>query len=167
MTATAHEDPELAAMAQVLKTLQTLNNMDAQQRVVNWAIVRLGLNMSPLSKKEARTIEEEETHVGGKEVPVREGTINTVVNKLGVNSCRTLLVAAAAYLVLYQGKEKFTREELVSCAKAARLWKSDYGVQTSVNIVRMCDSDELIEKSKDVYDLAPKKLAELEAKLAE
>ena len=98
---------------------------------------------------------------------MREGTINTVASKLGVNSCRTLLVAAAAYLLLYKGKEKFSREELVSCAKEARVWKSDYSVQTSVNINRMCDAEELIEKSKDVYDLSQKKLAELEKKLSE
>ena len=167
MTSTSHDDPELVAMAQVLKTLETLESTEAKQRVIDWVIVRLGLNIIYPSKNLARIIEQDSKQPPSNEKPVREGTINTVANKLGANSCRTLLVAAAAYLVLYQGKEKFNREELVASAKGARLWKSDYVVQTSLNINRMCDAGELIEKSKDVYDLSQKKLAELEKKLSE
>lgn len=169
MTSTAHDDPELAAMAQVLKVLEKLDDTGARERVLSWVIVRLGLNNTSLKRKAPQATEQEEKQPSGagSDTQLREGTVNTVVNKLGANSCRTLLVAAAAFLVLYRGKVKFSREELVSCAKEARLWKSDYSVQTSVNIIRMCDSDELIEKSKDVYDLAPKKLAELEEKLSE
>lgn len=167
MTTILPGDPELAAMASVLKTLETLNNAEAQQRVLSWVTVRLGISIVPTRGGPAHAVEhvDSQTHDSG--TPLREGTINTVVTKLGVNSCRTLLVAAAAYLVLYRGKEKFSRDELIACAKGARMWKSDYGVQTSVNINRMCDAGELIEKSKDLYDLSQKKLVELEAKLAE
>lgn len=167
MNSTPNADPELAAMAQVLRILEVLENGQAQHRVIDWVIVRLGLNINSSSKKLARPTEQDDKQPAGNETPVREGTVNTVAKKLGANSCRTLLVAAAAYLVLYQGKEKFTREDLVSCAKGARLWKSSYGTQTSININRMCDSDELIEKSKDVFDLSQKKVAELNQKLSE
>ncbi len=161
-------DPELAAMHSVLRTMQGLNDPGSQQRVIDWVVVRLGLSgpTKPVRGALAQmdSIPEFESTSA---TPLREGTINTVVGKTGANSCRTLLIAAAAYLALYRGKEKFSRDELVSCAKEARLWKSDYGVQTSLNISRMCDAGELIEKAKDIYDLAPKKMAELEAKLAE
>jgi hypothetical protein len=154
-------------MASVYKSLKSLDNAELQQQVVDWVIDRLGLNAAATRKNVGRSAESDERLARGNESASREGTVDNVVRKIGANSCRTLLLAAAAYLVLYQGKEKFTREELVACAKGARLWKADYGTQTSVNINRMCDSDELFEKSKDVYGLSPKKMAEVEQKLGE
>jgi hypothetical protein len=153
-------------MAGVLNILESLKNIEAQTRVVSWVAVRLGLN-SAFASKTTKIEEPRLMAPTDLETQLREGTVNTAVTKLGANSCRTLLVAAAAYLVLYRGKEKFTRDELISCAREARMWKSDYGVQTSVNVIRMCDAGELIEKSKDVFDLSQKKLAELEGKLSE
>lgn len=167
---TPHPDgiePELAAMHSVFRTLQDLNDPEAQHRVLDWVAVKLGLNMTP-----KRTCSDQAAIVGDvgpaePSAPLREGTINTVATKLAANSCRTLLIASAAYLVFYRGKEKFSRDELVSTAKDARLWKQDYVPQLSLNIARMCDAGELIEKAKDVYDIAPKKLVELERKVAE
>jgi hypothetical protein len=154
-------------MASVLKTLEALDDAQAQTRVLNWVSVRLGLTTRPLGAQgNSATVRTTADSTPGS-TPLREGTVNTVAIKLGASSCRTLLVASAAYLVLYKGQERFTREELINAAKTARMWKSDYGVQTSVNISRMCEADELIEKSKDVYDLSPSKLSELEAKLAD
>jgi hypothetical protein len=69
--------------------------------------------------------------------------------------------------VLYKGKERFSRQELIACAREARGWKNDYVVQTSVNINRMLEAEELVEKSKDVFDVSQKKLAELKEKLNE
>lgn len=152
-------------MSQVLKVLEDLGDAEAQHRVVDWVIVRLGLNLSLRGKKTSRGNENEDGTSTPDRPSSREGTVNTVANKLGANSCRTLLLAAAAYLTLYQGKEEFTRADLVSCAKGARLWKARYGTQTSININRMCDADELIEKRKDVFDISQKKMTELEQKL--
>jgi hypothetical protein len=168
MTSVTQEDPELAAMAQVLKTLESLDKDEARRRVIDWVRIRLGLTGGFDRSTEPRSKFEADSQ-SGNDSPVtpREGTVNMVAAKLGVESCRTLLVAAAAYLSLYQRKEKFSRDELVACAKEARAWKSGYGVQTSLNINRMCDAGELIEKSKHVYDLSQKKLAELEVKLRE
>jgi hypothetical protein len=163
---TTGDDPELAAMSQVLKALGALESPEPQRRVLDWVVIRLGLSTGENRAFRPRT---EETKSPDREnrPATREGTINGVATKLGVSSCRTLLVAAAAYLSLYKGKEKFCREELVSCAREARAWKSDYTTQTSGNIARMCDAGELVEKSKDVYDLSQKKLAELERALSE
>lgn len=163
---TTGDDPELAAMSQVLKALETLKGPEAQHRVLDWVVIRLGLSTD--EKRVLRPRAEEAKPPGREEAPVaREGTIDSVVRKLGANSCRTLLVAAAAYLALYKGKEKFSREELVSSARGTRAWKSDYTTQTSVNITRMLDAEELVEKDKDVYNLSQKKLAELEQALRE
>lgn len=165
MPSTTQDDPELAAMAQVLKILEPLEAPGAQQRVLDWVSVRLGLSASPRDSAPRPTrgsdgaLATDETPTG------REGTVNTVSMKLGADSCRTLLVAAAAYLTLFKGDEKFSREQLVATAKEARAWRSNYGVQTSININRMLESGELIEKSKNVYDLSQKKIADLEQRL--
>lgn len=160
-------EPELAAMHSVLRTLQELSDPEAQHRVIDWVAVKLGLNLAPKKVSPSRpevTAEVASTEHG---TPLREGTINTVVTKLGANSCRTLLIASAGYLSLFRGKEKFSRDELIAVAKDARLWRQDYVPQLSLNITRMCEAEELVEKAKDVYDIAPKKLAEIEKKLAE
>jgi hypothetical protein len=160
------DDPELAAMSQVLKALGALESPEAQHRVLDWVTIRLGLNAD--GKRAFPPKEEGGKPARREEAPVvREGTVDSVVRKLGANSCRTLLIAAAAYLALYKGKDKFSREELVSTAREARAWKSDYTTQTSVNITRMLDAEELVEKHKDVYDLSQKKLTELEQALRE
>lgn len=167
MSTANRDDPELVTMALVLEALETLGNADAQQRVITWVTVRLGLGGNQFPRG---TLVPEIAN--GKLVnpddmlSLREGTINTVATKLRVNSCRTLLVAAAAYLSLYKGKERFSRDELVACARQARAWKSAYTAQTSVNIARMCETEELIEKGKGIYDLSEAKLAELGQKLA-
>lgn len=162
---TTADDPELAAMSQVLKALETLESPEAQHRVLDWVGIRLGLNTG--AKRAFRPLQEEAKRPGDEDTPaLREGTVDSVARKLGVNSCRTLLVAAAAYLTLYKGKDRFSREELVSTARdARRAWKNDYTVQTSVNITRMLDADELVERNKDAYDLSPKKLADLKQAL--
>jgi hypothetical protein len=163
---TTPDDPELAAMAQVLKVMEDLKDTAARQRVFDWVRVRLMLEGSAPGKTNSNS-DVRQTPASDVAPAVREGTISTVAVKIGASSCRTLLVAAAGYLTLYKGNEKFSREELVACAKEARTWKSDYTVQTSVNINRMCDAEELIEKSKDVYALSQKKLIELEEKLGD
>lgn len=152
-------------MSQVLKALETLESPEAQHRVLDWVGIRLGLNTG--AKRAFRPLQEEAKRPGDEDTPaLREGTVDSVARKLGVNSCRTLLVAAAAYLTLYKGKDRFSREELVSTARdARRAWKNDYTVQTSVNITRMLDADELVERNKDAYDLSPKKLADLKQAL--
>lgn len=75
-------------------------------------------------------------------------------------------MAAATYLTLYQGKDSFTKEELVACAKEARGWKADYSNQIAINIKRMLDASTLLEKAKDVFSLSEAMEAEMQEKLA-
>lgn len=165
MTTAQQEDPELIAMAQVLHALTPLNP-EAQRRVMDWVVIRLGLKMTIEGKKGSppRT---EEPNAPDQSKPTlgKDVHINTVVNKLGVSSCRTLLQAATYYLVAIKGAERFTREELIACARVARAWREDYANQISVNIIRMCESKELIERADNVYDIDPKLQTALEQKL--
>jgi hypothetical protein len=166
MTTTHREDPELAAMAQVLSALVGLDP-DAQRRVMDWVVIRLGLS-GTLEDKRVSSAKNEGASIPAHNKPPlgKDIHINTLVNNLGVNSCRTLLQAVTYYLVVIKGAERFTREELVACARSARAWRDDYATQISVNIIRMCESNELIEKADNVYDIDPKLQAALEQKLS-
>lgn len=97
----------------------------------------------------------------------REGTINTVIAKLGGGTCREIMIAAAAHLILYEGKEKFLRAEWVSRAKEANSWKVDYSNQMSTAVKRLVDAGIIVENSKDVFSLSMARRAEIEAKLAD
>jgi hypothetical protein len=165
MATMQQEDPELVAMAQVLGALTPLDP-DAQRRVMDWVVVRLGMKVIFEHKKDvASKVHDPETAKQDKTHIEKDVHINTVANKLGVSSCRTLLQVATYYLVVIKGAERFTREELVACARTARAWRDDYATQISVNIIRMCESKELIERADNVYDIDPKLQATLEQKL--
>ena len=154
---------ELRAMGSVMEALAPLNR-EAQVSVLHWVATKLGL--------EWRTGEAIEVEVDGGDGAarnaagsVRGGTINTVVSKLGADSCRTVLIAAAVHLTLFQGKDAFTRSELVALAKSAKVWKADYTNQTSTMIGRLADAGTLVEKSKDSYFLSDAAAAEYRATL--
>ena len=165
MATAQQEDPELMAMGQVLSALTPLDP-ESQRRVMDWVVVRLGLKMTFGDKKGSPASTEEPDVPNQSKSPLgKDVHINTVVNKLGVNSCRTLLQAATYYLVAIKGAERFTREELVACARTARAWREDYATQISVNIIRMCESKELIQRADNVYDIDPKLQTALEQKL--
>ncbi|MFY9639545.1 MAG: hypothetical protein WCD20_20465 [Rhodomicrobium sp.] len=153
------DDAELAAMARVLEALKPLNP-EEKGRVVTWVQGKFGVNVGRSPDALPRLNQETASQAP------REGTVNQVTNELGAKSCRDLLLAAAAFLSFYQGKEKFTRDEWLSCAKDARAWKSDYAKQVYVNVDRMQKSGQINEKAKDVFSLSQSALSELEAKLA-
>jgi hypothetical protein len=141
-----HNDPELLAMSKALEALSPLEP-EARTRVINWLVHKHGLTPASVSsnahQNDARQIEPKGL--------TREGTINTVAVRMGVKSCRDLMVAAAVHLTLYQGKDRFSRADWVSCAKEAKQWKTDYSVQTSTQISRLLNSGFVNETAKDIY----------------
>ncbi len=151
-------EKQLAAMKAIMDALQPLDG-SARAEVYAWVGNQIGLSSSvtPTAKPQ-HTVQTSRT---------REGTVSVVSQKLGVNSARDLLVAAAAHISLYQGKETFSKEELVACAKEARSWKSAYANQIGINIKRMCEANTLFEKSKDVFSLSDSALADVERRLSE
>jgi hypothetical protein len=134
-------DPELVAMSKALEALSPLES-DARTRVINWIANKLDITPSAISAN-ARQVESTSA--------TREGTINTVAVRMGVKSCRELMVAAAVHLTLYQGKDRFSRADWVGCAKEAKQWKTDYTVQTSTQISRLLSSGFVNETAKDIY----------------
>jgi hypothetical protein len=149
-------EAQLTAMRTVMEALASLDE-PAQRAVLAWVASQLGLSKSAANAVLADA---------PKHTAKREGTVSVVAQKIGAKSARDLLLAAAAHLTLYQGKERFTKEELVECAKEGRGWKADYSNQMAFNIKRMSDAGTLFEKSKDVFSLSDQALADLEGRLA-
>lgn len=153
---------ELQAMGTIMEALAPLNR-EAQLSVLQWVVGKLGLQW-PIET--ANGPDNESGEVGARSGSLRAGTINTVATKLGADSCRTVLIAAAVHLTLFQGKDSFARSELVALARSAKVWKADYTNQTSTMIGRLADAGILVEKSKDTYFLSDDAATEYRAALA-
>lgn len=149
---------ELRAMGSVMEALAPLNR-EAQLSVLHWVATKLGLQwqVGDANETDIESGDSVPRNAGGS---VRAGTINTVASKLGADSCRTVLIAAAVHLTLFQGKDAFTRSELVALARSAKVWKADYTNQTSTMIGRLADAGILVEKSKDSFFLSDAATAE-------
>ncbi len=150
-------DRELDAMSSVLASLSALEDRDTQARVLSWVAAKLGVGSRDISAKPV-----------GREFmnsPAREGTVTTVAARLNVKSCRDLLVASAAHLSLYQGKEKFSRSDWVECAKDAKQWKIDYSVQIATTISRLLKAGFINETSKDVFSVQDDQLKTIGSRL--
>lgn len=151
-------ETQLEAMRAVMLALKPLDE-NGRAAVLDWIDSQLGrqkLQMSP-------PVRSGQPSPGGQK---REGTVSVVAQRIGAKSARDLLQAAAAHLMLFQGKESFTRDELIACAKEARSWKADYSNQMAVNIKRMLDAGTLFEKAKDVFSLSEAAESEMQGKLA-
>lgn len=158
------QDSELNAMKTVFSELSTLPK-DAQIRVIKWVSERLAIAVP--TNVQAAVVENVTKILDKPQTSLREGTVDGVLRAIGGESARRIMLAAAVHLTLFQGKERFSREELVATSKDARAWKSDSINQVGINITRMLDAGELTEKAKHQYMLSSKTLEEMESKLAE
>jgi hypothetical protein len=149
-------EKQLAAMRTVMEALAPLDD-EGREAVLAWIDSQFGRRPASPTGVPAAV-----------QVPPsvrREGTVSVVAQKLNAKSARDIFLAAAAHLSLYQGKDSFSREELVACAKEARGWKSDYSNQIAMNIGRMLDAGTLFEKAKNVFSLSDEGLARVEGVL--
>jgi hypothetical protein len=158
MTVKPSYEAQLSAMRTVMEALEPLDET-GRETVLSWASSQLGV------QRAAPSLSPGSPSVGPSRFG-REGTVSMVAQKLGVKSARELLLAAATHLTLYQGKDSFTKDELVACAKEARAWKANYSSQIAVNIGRMSEADVLFEKARDVFSLSDTALNNLEERLS-
>jgi hypothetical protein len=151
-------EAQLAAMRSVMEALKPLDD-HGKTSVLDWVDRQLGRNSV-----------RNETIAGAANVEqrssTRDGTVSMVAQKIGARSARDLFLAAAAHLTLYQGKDSFTKEELVGCAKEGRSWKVEYRNQIAMSITRMLKAGVLFERARNVFSLSDSALADLEGKLS-
>ncbi|MBY5779738.1 hypothetical protein HFN59_21950 [Rhizobium leguminosarum] len=93
--------------------------------------------------------------------------ISTIAAKLGVKSGPELIIAAAAALQIYGGKERFTRQELHDVMKQA---PKHYNTNMSGNLGKNVNNlvgNKLNEVAAGVFSLTASEHSSLEARLAE
>jgi hypothetical protein len=156
---TSYEE-QLAAMRAVMEAVGKLDEK-SRESVLSWVDSQFGRRKPIISSRPESEASSVPLDIGRR----REGTISAVAQKLGAVSARELFLSAAAHLTLYQGKDSFTRDELIACAKNARGWKAEYSNRMATSITRMLDAGTLFEKSKNVFSLSAETLSELEGVL--
>lgn len=161
MAAKPDYEVQLTAMKTIMEALEPLED-GARESVLTWVTTQLGLKPVRAEKRRDDTTRASSDQTGN---GVREGTVNVVAQKLNAQSARELLLAAATHLTAYQGKESFTKAELVERAKEARNWKANHSNQIPINIRRMLDAGELFEKARDVFSLSEGTLKNIEERL--
>lgn len=157
MTDESGYELQLTAMRTVMEALKPLNEI-GREAVLAWVDSQLG-------RKHQRN-QAGEASPAAVSAPIRQGTVSVVAQKIGAKSARDLLLAAAAHLTLYQGKDSFSKDDLVACAKDARNWKADYSNQMASNMKRMLDAGTLFEKAKNLFSLSSDALADIEERLS-
>jgi hypothetical protein len=93
---------------------------------------------------------------------------DTIATVLGSKSGPDLIMAAAAHLHFVQGKQKFTRQEIIAEMRAAPgHYKESYNKNLTNYLERLTSSQRLRLLSEDTYALSADERKKLEAKLAE
>lgn len=93
-------------------------------------------------------------------------TVSAAAKKLGVKTGPELAVAAAAILVLVQGKATFSRTELLEeMKKAVGYFKEDHRKNLTNTLTSLTKSDRLRSGAKNQYSLSSATHMELEDKL--
>jgi ABC-type Zn2+ transport system substrate-binding protein/surface adhesin len=93
---------------------------------------------------------------------------STMATVLRAKSGSDLIVAAAAHLHFANSKSKYTRTDLHRAMREAHAhYKKTYANNLSKYLTNLTKSDELRLVGSDTYALSAKKVAEIEAKLAE
>lgn len=96
-----------------------------------------------------------------------QGTTGSLAAKLGVKSGPDLIIAAAAQLTFVQGKEKFTRKDVMSEIKeASAYYKSSYGSNLTTYLNGLVKDGTFLETSKGVYALSANKATQIKSSFA-
>lgn len=95
------------------------------------------------------------------------GTIGNIAAKLQIKSGSELVIAAAAKLIIGEGKGSFTRDELLTEMKrATSYYKKTYSNNLTKYLSNLVKTQKLIETAKNTYSLKASTKEELERCLA-
>lgn len=95
-------------------------------------------------------------------------TTNTIATKLGASTATDLAIAASARLILFDGRETFTRDELLKEMKAApTFYKATMSNNLSSTLKTLTKADRLRLVAADTFSLSSQEKQQLESKLAE
>jgi hypothetical protein len=96
-----------------------------------------------------------------------DASIDMFVSRLGGDSSRAILKAAAAHLTLAEGHTVFTRDAWFERAQQAHEWRAEFSKYRTRDIRRMVSAKEIIEKQGGMYALTPRLINELRPKVSD
>ena len=107
-----------------------------------------------------------ETKVETSKVNSENLSINSVAAKIGGKTGNELLIASAAQLNIYQGKDVFSRTDLLNEMKGAtNYFKKTYSSNLSKTLKRIVSSGKLIERNGGNYAFSANELSSIKSKL--
>jgi hypothetical protein len=124
-----------------------------------------------LHAKTAQASAKEEVHSEKRpKAPRQSGnapvSASTAATKMGCRSGSDLALAAAAALVIGEGKDSFSRSDLLESMRAAKAhYKASYANNLSKYLTTLVKSGDLLDHGGDKYGLQDSKRTELEQKL--
>jgi hypothetical protein len=93
---------------------------------------------------------------------------STIATRLGGKGASNLAIASAAHLQIVQGKESFTRQELLSDMRSATThYNKNMSTNHSKTLASLVTQQVINQISADSYSLSSGKMAELEALIAQ
>jgi len=96
-----------------------------------------------------------------------KGTVKTIAAKMKANTGPDLALAAAAQMTLVEGRDSFSRKQILeTMKKAAGYYKDSFGSNLGQTLINLVKKQRLHEVSKDTYSLPQEVREELEVQLA-
>jgi len=93
-------------------------------------------------------------------------SVSTIANKCGASSGSQLALAAAACLTFTDGRDAFSRQELLKKMQEAKsYYKKSYGSNLSKTLASLVKSNALLEGTSNTYSLSAEKNHEMRGKL--
>jgi len=100
------------------------------------------------------------------EIPNYGYSVSTIAGKLNVSTGPDLLLAAASCLTFTDGREDFSRQELLKKMQDAKsYYKKSYGSNLSKTLTTLVKSGALIEGASNAYSLSAEKNREIRGRL--
>lgn len=94
-------------------------------------------------------------------------TTKSIATKLSLRTGPELAEAAVGYLHIMQGKDKFTRDELLAAMKSASgLYKTNMSGNLSKIIEKLLTDDKIVETASGVWAMTPEAETAIRGRLA-
>jgi hypothetical protein len=155
-------DQELSVMGVVLAAMEPLD-FDARSRVFLWLAQKLAIEVGSTTRLDVKT----PTFQANTDVPSFDLSTDTIATILGAQSGADLIIAAAGRLHFVLGKQRFSRQELLSEMRTAPAhFKDTFVNNLSKYLTGLTKADRLRLVATDTFALSSKERQEMQTKLA-
>lgn len=135
----------------------------AKARTLHWLMAKYPVVPAPVASNRPNVGPSVEAQPRGTQFTM---TARAVATTLGADNGADLVQAAAAFLTVVQGRETFSRQELLEAMKSATgFFKPTYRKSLSGFLESLCKKNVLIEVSSDAYAIKAGALSQISQRL--